>query len=757
VTAPVRAGLPWALLPDQAERPFQLLESKLHPPVARPGMVARTALLDRLIGAGVPPVISVVAPAGYGKTTLLAQWAELKQPRLAWVSADAGDNDPAVLLTYLAVALDRVEPIRPAVFHALASPGAGQSVVPALVSAVSSMRRPVSIVVDHVDAVTNRECLDAIAELALAVPPGSQFAIGSRNIVPLPTARLRAEGSIVEVGAHELAMGDAEASSLLAAAGTELGGEETHDLVERTEGWPAGLYLAALAMNAGSPPAEAVFSFTGDDRYMSDYLRAEFLDRVSRAEVSFLTRTSILDRLSGPLCDATLDIEGSGRVLEQLDLHNLLVVPLDRNREWYRYHQLFRQLLYAELTRREPGLIPTLHSRAASWLEAKGRPATAIEHAQAAGDAERVARLVLTWMQPVWASGRVDTVLSWMEWLEDKTWVQNYAAIAVHGALILALLGRPGAAERWAAAAEQAASPGNNLPDGDTTDGLLAYLRALLCRHGIAEMRRDAQNSWERLSPASPFRATMLHTEGVSYLLEADPGRGGPILAHAFDAAVAAGAAPLVALILVERAIASAEGADWTGAQAFTEQALTIVREGHFDDYWTSALVYAWAARNAAHQGDLAQARQHAAHAARLRPLLTYALPAVSAQALLELARAYLALGDPSGVRAVLRQTRDILEQRPDLGILPQQAEELQAKLATVTEGTSGASSLTTAELRLLPLLSTHLTLEEIGERLYVSRNTVKTQAISVYRKFGVSTRREAIARMHELGLLSHD
>ena len=164
-------------------------------------------------------------------------------------------------------------------------------------------------------------------------------------------------------------------------------------------------------MNAGSPRAEAVFSFTGDDRYMGDYLRAEILDRVSRAEVSFLTRTSILDRLSGPLCDATLDTQGSGRVLEQLDSHNLLVVPLDRHREWYRYHQLFRQLLYAELTRREPGLIPVLHSRAAAWFEANGRPETAIEHAQAAGDAELVARLVLNWMQPVWASGRVDTVL----------------------------------------------------------------------------------------------------------------------------------------------------------------------------------------------------------------------------------------------------------------------------------------------------------------------------------------------------------
>ncbi len=754
VTAPTRAGPPLALRrPDQVERPFQLLESKLHPPVARPGMVARTVLLDRLIGVGVPAVISVVAPAGYGKTTLLAQWAELKQPRLAWVSADEGDNDPTVLLTYLAVALDRVEPIRPALFHALASPSAGQSVVPTFVSAVSSMGRPVSIVVDQADAVTNRECLDAITELALALPAGSQFAIASRDAVPLPTARLRAEGSIVEVGAHELAMGDVEASSLLAAAGTELGGEETHDLVERTEGWPAGLYLAALAMNAGSPPAEAVFSFTGDDRYMSDYLRAEFLDRVSRTEVSFLTRTSILDRLSGPLCDATLDTEGSGRLLEQLDRRNLLVVPLDRHREWYRYHQLFRQLLHAELTRREPSLIPELHSRAASWLEANGQPETAIGHARAGGDAGRVARLVLKWTQPVWASGRVDTVLSWMEWLEDKTWVENYSAIAVHGALILALLGRPGAAERWAAAAERAPALGN-LPDGDTAEGLLAYLRALLCRHGIAEMRRDAQTSWERLSPASPYRATMLHTEGVSYLLEADPGRAGPILAHAFDAAIAAGAAPFVALVLAERAIAASECADWPAAHAFTEQALTIVREGHFDDYWTSALVYAWAARIAAHQGDLSQARQHVTYAARLRPLLTYALPVVSAQALLELARAYLALGDPSGVRAVLRQTQEIFEQRPDLGVLPQQAAELRAKLTSVTEGTVGVSSLTPAELRLLPYLQTHLTLGVIAERLFVSRNTVSSEVTSIYRKLGVSSRRDAVDQATAVGLL---
>ena len=180
------------------------------------------------------------------------------------------------------------------------------------------------------------------------------------------------------------------------------------------------------------------------------------------------------------------------------------------------------------------------------------------------------------------------------------------------------------------------------------------------------------------------------------------------------------------------------------------------MQDGSLDRYWTSALVYAFVARCAMHRGDLQRAREYVARAARLRPLLTYALPVVSAQTLLELARCYLSLGDTGGARAVLRQAQDIFQQRPGLGDLPRQAAELRARLKSDPVAMHGASSLTTAELRLLPLLPTHLTLGEIGERLHVTRNTVKTQAIAIYRKFGVSSRREAISRMHELGLLPH-
>ena len=325
-------------------------------------------------------------------------------------------------------------------------------------------------------------------------------------------------------------------------------------------------------------------------------------------------------------------------------------------------------------------------------------------------------------MQPVWASGRVDTVLGWMEWLEDKTSVEQLFGHRRPRGPDPRPPRPPGAAERWAAAAERAASQ-EPFPDGDATDGLLAFCGPCCAVSGVAQMRRDAQTALERLSPASPHRAAMLHTEGISYLLEGDPDRADPILAHAVDVAVASRCGA-VRRSRPRRARPSPPANAATGPRPrrSPKQALTIVRDGHFDDYWTSALVYAWAARIAAHRGDVAQARQHVSQAARLRPLLTYVLPVVSAQALLELGRAYLALGDPSGARAVLRQAQDIFHRRPALGVLPEQAAELRARLGTITtRGTVGASSLTTAELRLLPLLSTHLTLGEISQRLYVS------------------------------------
>ena len=730
---------------------FALPESKFQPPVARPGIVARTALVERL-AAATAPVITVAAPPGYGKTTLMAQWAERIGSRAAWLSCDEGDNDPVVLLSALAVALDRIGPVDPAIFSALASSGADITMIPRFVSAVASVQSPVTVMLDHAEAVTNRQCLNTIAEFALRLPPGWQLALASRTVVPLPTARLRALGGIFEVSTDDLVMGLPEARSLLEGAGIDVDEVSLRDLLQRTEGWPVGLYIAALAIKSGIRQSDVGFTFTGDDMYMGDYLRSELLDRISAVEASFLVHTSVLQRMCGPLCDAILGEQGSGDLLDQMEARNLLVVPLDRHREWYRYHHLLRDLLQAELRRREPGLVLDLHFRAAAWFEANAMPEAAIGHAHAAGDYDRVARLILELQQPVWASGRVETVLHWMTWVRDITSAEHYGAIAAHGSLIFALLGQPTEAERWAAAAERA-SPAGVLPDGSTMEATLAYMRANLCRDGIAEMRRDARIAWEGLSPGSPYRATMLYTEGISYLLEGDPARSEPILARALDLATHSGALPFAALILAEQCGVAAERDDWPEITTLAKKAAAIVEDGRFGDYWTSALVYAWASRAALHEGDISRARFYLGRASRLRPLLTYALPVVSVQALLEMTRSYITLGDPEGAAAVLTQIHGILQQRPDLGVLPALAGRLRATLATTNARAAGASSLTAAELRLLPLLSTHLSYQEIGERLHVSKNTVKTQAYSAYRKLGVSSRSEAVMRARELGL----
>ena len=725
------------------------LEPKFQAPATRAGVVARTTLLDRL-SASDEPLITVVAPPGYGKTTLLAQWAERLGPRVAWVSCEKTDNDPAAFWTAVITTLGQIAPVSPAASQLLATSGGGVDVIPSLVSIFGTINGPLVLVLDHTEAVTSTECRTSIAEFAIRVPKGWRLAMASRDPIPIPTAQLRMQGRIVEIGTIELAMTRNEASELVRATGVELADSRMDELLQRTEGWPAGLYLAALAMKDGSPGEG--FTFTGDDRLMGDYLRSELLTRVSSSQASFFMRTSVLDRMSGPLCDAVLGGKGSARVLEQLVSRNLLVVPIDRRGEWYRYHHLLRELLQAELRRGDPDLITELHSRAAVWYEANGMPETAVEHAQAAGDAERVARLVLDLMHPVWASGRVDTVRRWMEWLEERPSVRHYCAIAAHGALISALLGRPSEAERWTAVAERLPATGT-LPDGSTVAGTLAYLRANLCRDGAEMMRSDAREAWDGLSPTSPYRTAMMLTEGLSYVLDGDPGRADAVFAHTYDLATDYGAMPVAALILAERFLLAAEREDWLAADALMVRAVEILEAGRFDGYWTSALVFAAAARAAAHRGLMHSARQHVKRAARLRPLMTYALPIVSVQALLELARAYLAVVDPAGARAALEQAQGILQQRPDLGTLSAAADQLQSRLGQIVVAELGASSLTTAELRLLPLLPTHLSFPEIGDRLFISRHTVKSQVNSLYRKLGVSSRGEAVSRMAELGL----
>ena len=319
-------------------------------------MVRRPSLIDRLARDDCGPIVSVVAPAGYGKTTLLSQWAERDGQAFAWVSVDEADNDPKVLLTYVAEALDAVQPVGGRVFDALASPASSVpgSVVPRLGAALSAMTTPVVLVLDDVHALHNSECRAALSVLAEHVPGGSRLALAGRDEPPVRVARLRAEGRVTEIGPGDLALTRGEASLLLRAAQVALGADEVAELHRRTEGWPAGLYLAALCLREGGSPGGAAISVGGDHRFVSEYLESEFLARISPRQRVFLTRTAVLERMCGPLCEAVLDRPGSAASLAGLARSNLLLVPLDRRGQWYRYHHLFRDMLLAQLERQSP-------------------------------------------------------------------------------------------------------------------------------------------------------------------------------------------------------------------------------------------------------------------------------------------------------------------------------------------------------------------------------------------------------------------
>ena len=701
-------------------------------------------------------MVALVAPAGYGKTTVLTQWCACTPRRVAWVSLDREDDDPAVLLADLGAALAATGPVDAGLVRTISSPGTSVAagVARRAAAALASVGEPVLLVLDHSEALQAPDTRDAVAALALRLPPNAQLAVASRASPPLPVARLRAQGAVAEIGVDDLVMDHVEARSLLEAVGEDLAGTDAVDVVRRTEGWPVGIYLAALAARSGTVRAPEPVRLTGDDRAVADYLRSELLARAPADRLSFLTRTSVLERMCGPLCDAVLVRRRSGRMLEELEGANFMLVPLDRRREWYRYHTLFQELLHAELQRREAELVADLHRRAAAWCEDNGAPEMAIYHAQQAGDADTVARLVARIGIPTYASGRHETVHRWMQWFDGRGLVDRYPPVAVLGAIFLALFGQPADAERWAAVAESVTLPDAVGPDGSPMSALLALQRAFLCRDGTERMWRDAHDAGTNLAPGSRWGVGALVLEGIGKLLSGDPDGADALFARVTVLAEQDGAIPSAATVWAERAVIAIDRDDWGEADHVAARALHFVDRGGLEDYAQSALAYAVSARTAVRRGDVAAARLHLGAAVRLRPKLSYALPYYAVQSLLQLAWTYVALADRAGARRVLREARDVLVIRPELGTLGDQAAELRRRLDAVESGPIGASSLTKAELRLIPLLSTHLTYAEIGERLYVSRNTIKTQAMSIYRKLDVTSRSAAIERIEEIGLL---
>ncbi len=695
----------------------------------------------------------MVAPSGYGKTTLLSQWAERSGQAFAWVSADEGDNDPKVLLSYVAEALDAVEPVSARVFEALASPHSSVpgSVVPRLGSAFWSMTVPVVLVLDDVHLLHNSECRAALSVLADHVPAGSRLVLAGREDPPLRIARLRAEGRILEIGPGDLSLTREEAAALLRDAELTLGEDDVAALHRRTEGWPVGLYLAVLYLREGGSLGSAAVPFGGGDRLVSEYMESEFLARISRRHRAFLTRTAVLERISGSLCEAVLGLPDSAATLAGLARSNLLLVPLDRRGQWYRYHHLFRDMLLAELERLEPGLMPVLRRRAADWCLRNDRPEEALEYSIAAEDVDMVADLVRSLWLPMDRQGRIATLQRWFRWLGERGGIEGHPMVAVGASLTAADMGRPVEAERWADVVDRWQYGNAERPDDPYAEAWAAVLRAVLCRRGVEQMRADADEAGRKFAAASSQAPVAPLCRAVARILSGDIDGADPYLLDVVSLAEEVGAHEILADGLSERSLLAMARGDWSQAEALAEQAGTVSRRTGIE----VLLARTVQARAAAHRGDVPAARQHLISAQGLRSRMTYAMPHIAVQARIELARVHLGLADTAGARTLMREIDEVLKRRPDLGTLIGEANALRIRLAA-EQGPAklGASSLTAAELRVLPMLSTHLSFPEIAAEMFLSPHTVKSQAMSIYRKLGAFSRSQAVDRSRELGLL---
>ena len=517
-----------------------ILATKLYVPPRRPNVVLRPRLVERL-NAGLHRKLTLIsAPAGFGKTTLLSEWVADCQRPAAWLSLDAGDNDPVGFLTYLVAALQTIAPtIGAGVMGVLQSPQPppAETILTALFNDITTRPDTFILILDDYHVLDAKGVDTALTFLLEHLPPQMHLVIATREDPQLPLARFRARDQLTELRAADLRFTPAEAAGFLTEVmGLDLAADTIAALETRTEGWIAGLQLAALSLQGQHDATSFIQSFTGSDQFITDYLLEEVLQQQPQRVQAFLLRTSILDRLSGPLCDAVLrDPAASGQdTLHYLDRANLFLVPLDNERRWYRYHHLFADLLRQRLHQRATssggdavGDVTELHRRASVWYEDHGLEIEAFQHAAAANDIARVERLIEGAGVPLYFRGTVVPVLRWLESLPttvlDATpslWVMAASAV---------LLVDHTAVEQKLQAAEAALAqraPGAE-PDDRIRDlvGRIAALRATLAvvQHDGDAIITQSRRALEYLHPDNlPVRTATTWSLGHAYQLQGD-------------------------------------------------------------------------------------------------------------------------------------------------------------------------------------------------------------------------------------------
>ena len=747
---------------DSRDVPSGIIGTKLLPPSPRFEEVPRLMLLAQLQAGSARKLTLIGAPAGYGKSTLLNQWRRTEAPDLpfAWVSLDKQDNDPARLWKHIVTALHRI--VREERFGADVVAGLGmvatnlvETALPALINDLAELSYRLVLVLDDYHCITNVACHETVGFLVEHLPDTTRLVISTRSDPPLGLGRLRARGEVNELRTEQLAFSEEEAASLLRErSGLRIGRADIDELLERTEGWPAGIYLAALSMK-GRDPHAFISSLRGSSRYIVDLLTEEVLATFAEEERQFMVRTSVLERMSAPLCDEVLEMEDSGKLLRELAHSNLLVVPLDDSGGWYRYHRLFADFLLYELKLTDPKLVPVLHGRASVWFEREGVLEKAIEHATAAGDYERAGQLIARHWFGYVATGRVATLQGWLEALPDD-FLGSAAPLAIVEAWICALRGQREETERFLVLAEESSHEGNLLDGTPSVEAGITLVRGFFGYGGVRAWVRAAERAVElepgRVSPRAALARIGL---GMGRYSSGDIAGARNLLEEGLGFTKSDQPVLRIAMLSFLSFAVLDEG-HTKEAELLAREACALVDGFKLHGIPQAGLAAIALGRVLAKRGDLAEAQAELEIGLSARRRLPAMSPWPTLVGLLALAQVLVKRGDRSEARAVLAEARAVVELYPDAGIFPDLLERQERKIrksrASRVESTDG--QLTERELEVLRLLQTELSVSELGKLLYVTPSTIKSHVKSVYRKLGVSSRKGAVEQAHARKLI---
>jgi len=725
-----------------------LLRLKLAPPLPPASMLARADLVSAL-KAPDWNVCLISAPAGWGKTSVIAAWHSLepKPGSFAFLRLEEGDDDSPIFWTCVIAALRIAHPeLLAGADPALRTPGMNpmRQIVPLLINELAEIEEPLVLVLDDYHMITRQDIHTSVAYLIDHLPRSLRLIIATRSDPPLPLSRMRASGTMIEIRASQLGFSNAEAAEFLDRRfGVNLDVDAVESLRHRTEGWPAGLQLAGLSLVGERDPQGFVDRFAGDDRNVADYLIAEVFRGVTDEQRRFLLKTSVLDRLTGPLCDDVAGVLNSAGMLDDLDHANMFLIPLDSQRRWYRYHHLFGYWLRYELEKTDPEALPQLHTRAGRWYEENGSLESAIDHTIASGESDRAASLIDRYLAN-WGQVHWSRIAKWLGQVPDDV-IATHALCAIGRVRFALARGDFSEGWRWIEVAEAAIG---DAPEGlrsvveGTTAQYRAFAELVMGDLEVARVQSLEIADRERASGSSLY-AMAAGVAGIATFWSIGALESIPLLREASVARAEHSISDNGVTALL--AAAYAEIGDWSGAGDAAASAFALPDNPEWHRYPDEMAAHLAVGQvliaQGSRDGGIAQIRQG------LELARGWVEPIFIAYGCLVLADG---LTDYAGKRALVREARQILESARAPGRVMDLVVATERKLALRppsgrTQGTVHVEPLTDRERDVLRLLRSELSLREIATELYISHNTVKGYTKSVYRKLGVTSRAGAV------------